>query len=427
MNKPFALLGLVTVAVLMAIVGSTVPVSAAPQLATSDRTVNPTFKLQNAVHRLNLWLAGSSDAQVWRRSLLLNLLDTQSALGERADVATLAQIESRFSTVNGGLDRLVFRDVRHALKAQIQQLCEMHGAGLANLYDYQNAVATARGQYRPIAISALQQQRARVLYDLESLMNHYRTTMRSRERADLFYDMQLDQTIDYLNGMEFELPPEISVGKMDSMISSVKEQIETIEEKIDAIPETPEPDDESDEDEDDSIESALRANFDGFGPIPDESGSDLQELVRRKKNVEAQLKMLKDQRSKILKQDRPRRTKRSKEFRQLREFELNFAAVGKTQTDPYFIAVQTSLEQFVRSYYFGSEDNLQEDFLRKLQDLEENLVKIGSSNSDEARDAAGKLGESLSWLENANQVGPLVAAIRAKYSLFLLFSFRWFD
>ena len=75
------------------------------------------------------------------------------------------------------------------------------------------------------------------------------------------------------------------------------------------------------------------------------------------------------------------------------------------------------MEQFVRSYFFGSDDNLQEDFLRKLQDLEESLIKIRSADPSQAREAAGKLGESLSWLENANQVSPLVAAIRAKYSL----------
>ena len=417
MNKPIALLWLACLAILFGAVGSVGSLSAAPLPTTYDRTVNPTLQLQNAVHRLNLWLAGSSDAEVWRRNLCLNLLDTQSALGERADLATLTRIEARFSGTNDGLDKPVFRDVRNALKAQIQQLSEMHFSGLANLYDYQNAVAMARSQYRPITIAMLQQQRQRAVYDLESLMKHYRKTMRSRKRANLFYDMQLDQTIDFLKGMTFELPPEISVGKMDSMISSVKDQIESIEEQIDALPATPEPDDGPEEDTDDPIEPALQIYPKDFGPIPDDDGPGLQELQRSQKNVEAQLKMLKDQRSQISKQDKPRRTKRIKEFRQLREFELNFAAVSKTQTDPYFIAVQTSLEQFVRSYFYGTDDNLQEDFLRKLQDLEENLIKISGADPSEAREAAGKLGESLSWLENANQVSPLVAAIRSKYSL----------
>ena len=415
MNKTLALLCLVSSAVLIGVCGSVSPLPAATPPTTYDGTVNPTLQLQNAVRRLNLWLADSSDAEVWRRNLLLNLLDTQSALGERADLAVLAQIESRFSGSNEGLDKAVFRDVRDALKAQIQQLSEMHLSGLANLHDFQMAIEMAKNQSRPITIAMLDQQRLRAVYDLESLMKHYRKTMRSRKRANLFYDMQLDQTIDFLKGLEFEMPPEISVGKMDSMISSVKEQLGDIEEQIDAIPETPEPDDDPEEDDEDEQENQFYPR--PFGPGPDSGGPNLQELKRSKKTVEAQLEMLRDQRSEVLKRDKPRRTKRAKEFRKLREFELNFAAVSKTQTDPYFIAVQTSLEQFVRSYLYGSDDNLQEQFLRKLQDLEENLVKIRSNDSSDAREAAGKLGESIGWLENANQLSPLVAAIRAKYSL----------
>ena len=440
MNKSLALLCL---ACFFAWTGSfgftaTLPVT---QTATPFQApVNPSLQLQQAVQRLNLSMAKSDDAQIWRRSLLLNVLDTQSALGERADLATLSRIEARFSQPNEGLNKPVFQDVRVALKAQIEQLSEMHLSGLANQSDLRFAVQAARGQYQPITIPMLEQRRQRVVYDLESLLKHYRKTMRSRKRADLFYDMQLDQTIEFLNGMEFELPPEVSVGKMNSMISGFKKQLRTIEEEIDAIPETPQPDNGPEEDveeeeegeegeegegqkekepegedgQEDAVELPLRVDPGAFGPVPDDDEPSLDDLKRKKQVVEKQIEVLTEQKNEIKDKDEPRRLKRLREFKQLREFESNFAEVSKTQTDPYFIAVQTSLEQFVRSYFYGTDDNLQEQFLTRLQDLEDNLLKMQGS---EARDASGKLGESVKWLEDANQLSSLVAAIRAKYSL----------
>ena len=404
---------------------ATLPAGPASAKVTPQSPVNPSLQLQQAVQRLNLWLVDSDDSQVWRSCLLLNLLDTHSALGERADLAILSRIEARFLQPNAGLSKPVFRDVRVALRAQIEQLSEMHLRGLGNQADLGFAVAFARGDYRPITIPMLQQQRQRVVYDLESMLRYYRTKMRSRKRANLFYDLKLDQTIEFLNGMEFELPPEISVGKLDSRISGVEKQLSAIEEEIDAIPEAPQPDDEPEEDVDQEeqgeadgqagvIEPALEIHPNAFGPVPDGGAPSLDELKRKQKVVKKQLDVLEKQRAAISKQDKPRRVKRIREFNQLREFEANFAEVSKTQTDPYFIAVQTSLGQFVRSYLYGTDDNLQEKFLMRLQDLEDNLLKL---QGPEAREASGKLGESVGWLEDANQVSPLVAAIRAKYSL----------
>ena len=417
--------------------------SALAKVAPLQAPVNPSLQLQQAVQKLNLWLSDSEDAVVWRKSLLLNLLDTQSALGERADLPTLSRIEARFSQSNDGLDKAVFRDVQVALKAQIKQLSDMYLRGLANQHDLRSAVYAARGNYRPITIAMMEQQRQRAVNDLESLMKYYRKTMRSRKRANLFYDMQLDQTIDFLKELEFELPPEISVGKMNSMISGVEKQLDEIEEEIDAIPETPQPDNGPEEDVDkeeeqgddgekqgddgekqgddgddgeqeDGIELTLEINPNAFGPVPDDGKPSLSDLEQKKRVVETQLEELKKQKSEISKKDKPRRQKRIREFNQLREFESNFAEVSKTQADPYFIAVQTSLEQFVRTYLYGTDDNLQEKFLLKLQDLEENLLMM---QGPDARDASAQLGESISWLEDANQVSTLVTAIRAKYSL----------
>ena len=162
------------------------------------------------------------------------------------------------------------------------------------------------------------------------------------------------------------------------------------------------------------IEPALEVYPGVFGPVPDDGKPSLAELKQKKLAIEKQLEALAKQKKEISEQDKPRRLKRIREFNKLREFESNFDKVSKTQTDPYFIAVQTSLQQFVRLYLYGSDDNLQEKFLMKLQDLETNLMKM---QGPDAREASAKLGESLSWLQDANQVSTLVAAIRAQYSL----------
>ena len=375
-----------------------------------------TQRLQNAVHRMNAWLNGSEHAESWRRMLLLNVLETQSARGEQADIGTLSTLNNLFVQHTGNLCIREFTDVQNALQMQIQNLSASY---VGDLY---TAVVTARGQYKPISIADMFYQRDIAVSELQHLRDYYRSTLSSRDRADLFHDIQLDPMLEFLGGINFELAPEISVGKMDSMIRGVQKQLKEVEKAIDAIPIVQGSDDveeENDQANDDSkiseqgtgLELEVPPNL--FGPEPDEGQRSADELQKEYQKLEDQIAKLKAQRSEIVKQDRDRQVERGKTFKQLRKFETTIAEVGKKRGDPYFVSAAATYERFVRTYFYGTSDNLQEDFLKRLEGLEANLLKIDGPN---ARAAAGEIGDACRWLENANQVPHLVTAIRARYS-----------
>ena len=381
--------------------------SATSSYAQSDASVttpNTTARLQTTVHRLNAWLRGKKEADAWRRYLLLNVLDTQSALGERADVGALYAIASRFSQGNKELEQPAFEDVKIAIDEHIKHLSQIQPV------DLMTASSLARSQYNRISIASMSRQRDLAKSDLESLKQHYRDTLPSRQRAMLFYDLELDDAIEFLEGIEFELAPEISVGKVNSMIDDIEDQLDKVINKIDALPVTPEPDDEDEEEvkpSDDIVPLVV-------GPTPDDDDETLEELERDQKVLKDRVAVLKKQKTEIQKKDRPRQSRRIKTFRRLQEFEKNFVELSKSQTDPYFASATLSLEQFVRTYFFGTEDNLQEQYLVKLGELETELPMLQGVDS---RDASGRVGELLNWLESTNQASSLVTAIRAQYSL----------
>ena len=403
-------IGMITSLVLIIADQSNARTRAIPLSTSVPEYSNDTSRrLQNSVLRLNAWLSGSKESSGWRRALLLNVLDTQSARAEQADIGTLQEIHSRFAANTDGLDHPAFRDVRIALEQQIKHL------SVSRIGDLHMAVLMARGKYRPISVATVMHQRDYAKYELQLLKKYYHHTMSNRNRANLFNDIKLDEAIEFLDAVQFELPPEISVGKLDSMIEGVEEKLEAVIEAIDAMPFTPEPDEpevNAPEEDGQDIEPP-ESSSDNVPPQPDEEKPTIEDLRKDQKKLEAQIEELKEQRSAIKESDRPRQKLWSETFNQLRAYEANFLKASKDQGDPYFVSAATTFERFVRTYYFGSLDNLQEDFLKRLENLKDELLKLDGS---EARDAAGQVGDHLRWIENANQVPELVTAIRARYS-----------
>jgi hypothetical protein len=379
------------------------PIAAVANTSFSNDT---TQRLQNSVHRLNAWLSGSKESGGWRRALLLNILDTQSALGEQANVMTLGEIHSRFNANTNGLDHPAFRDVRIALAAQIRHLSASRSGDLFA------SVTSARGQYVSISVEEMSRQRDQAKYELQILKKYYRQNMSSRKRANLFYELQLNQAIDHLDDVKFEVAPEISVGKMTSMIKGVEQDLDAVIQEIDAMPLTPEPDDEDETPTSDEDIEPLE-NADNVPPQPDDGEKSLQDLRKEQEKLEARIDELKEQRRAIAKEDKPRRDLRRKTFRELLAFESNFVDASQELGDPYFVSAAMSYERFVRTFFYGTQDNLQEDFLKRLEQLESDLLKLESA---EARNAAGQVGDHLRWMENANQVPQLVTSIRARFS-----------
>ena len=235
-------------------------------------------RLQNAVMRMNEWLHGSKESEAWRRFLNLNVLETQAALGSQADVSTLVDLHYRFSYPNPGMEHGMFRDVRDAISEQIKNL-----NGAQHL-DLSFEVAKAMGDYQPISQYEIQRQRDLAKYNLLLMQSYYRTTTSSRKRSDLFSELDLDNSIETLGAIRVQMPPEFSVGKTESMIQDVREQLEEIEKKIDELPlPTENGEDDRKNKADDQTSSSL---IESLGPPqPDEEADTLEDLeAKQKKN-----------------------------------------------------------------------------------------------------------------------------------------------
>ena len=385
-----------------ALLTATFALNFGPKAHAADAAAN----LQWSVRRMNSWLGDSSQATGWRKYLLLNVLESQAAKGHQADYRTLSQIRARFASGVAGTDHPVFVDVRRAIDQQL--------VSLGNSYhgDMSNIMMAHVGDFRPISENQFGQARARAIYDLQVLKKYYRATMPSRPRAELFYDLQLDPMMDFIKEVEFERAPEISVGKLSSMIAEKKRELRKVTREIDALPDqedTPRPDEDGDEvNLNDSASSGL-----GDGPVPDTS-SNLQELKQRQAKLKAAMKEINARRKEVLKRDRPRLTRRRDTLVKMREFDERFEEVASRQFDPYFVSAATSFESFIQTYANGTADNLQEDMLRRMEVLARDLPLLGQSSE---RRPAGRVGSLLQWLENSNQVPSMVSALRREYSL----------
>ena len=397
-----------------------------PSMSSSVRASNPpreTKDLEVAVEKLNYWLHGSAEREGWREYLLLSELNTQAALGDQADLAVLQKIQSRFGSDNRGLKHPVFQGVKTALDDHVDRIAASRQKSIPSL------LVDAKSEFTAGSVELLAQQRDQVITDIDALIRHYRTVLPSRKRALLFYDLQLDPIKSYLADLEIEVAPEVSVGKLDSMLRDVQADIDKVVEEIDAIPVTPGPDKE-DEDEDpskpesDDSDAGLSLSgpkddilgqiLVGEGPSEDQDGKTLKELEVQREVLEGKRKVLRERRKKVLKVDRPRLRQRSKTVRQLRRYELVFEKVASKKGDPYFVTVVTSLKKFSRSFQYGTSGNLQEEMLDRLNDIEENLTDL--NDPEKARAANGNLGSSLGWLDAAGQAPSLVTAIRAQHS-----------
>ena len=233
--------------------------------------------------------------------------------------------------------------------------------------------------------------------------------------------------LDFLSEVEFELAPEVSVGKLTSMIKDKKVELRKVTREIDALPvdededgdvetlEGPRPDDEPSDEKAPTvpgeIESSGSIQLDS--PTPDDSTS-AELLERRRERLQAAIKELTAKRKEVLKDDRPRLTRRRDNLRQMKRFSDSLDDVAKNQFDPYFTTARRSFEKFIQNYASGTSDNLQEDTLKRLQVLGEEMSSLGDPS---ARRSAGRVGSLLEWLENAKQATPLVTAIRRDFSL----------
>ena len=121
-------------------------------------------RLQSSVHRMAFWLGTGEKASQWRSYLLLNHLDTQAALGDRASVAELQQILERFNRDVNGLDHPAFVEVKEGLKRHINFLATRQEM------DFKSTLESAT--YQPIQRATVEKYRDLAIFEYRVLVNY---------------------------------------------------------------------------------------------------------------------------------------------------------------------------------------------------------------------------------------------------------------
>ncbi len=155
-------------------------------------------RLQASVHRMAFWLGTGEKASQWRHFLLLNNLDTQTALGDRADIMQLQLILDRFEQEVDGLEHAAFVEVKEGLQRHINFLGSVN-----RQMDFKSTLEAAK--YEPISRKAVEKYRDLAKYEYEVLVSYYRIKMPSRERAMRFYELKIDRAMEVLSSIDMEV------------------------------------------------------------------------------------------------------------------------------------------------------------------------------------------------------------------------------
>jgi len=154
------------------------------------------IQLQTSVARMKDWLGTSSAAEGWRRYLLLNTLETQAALGDRADIQTLNEVLSRFQSGAPGLDHSGFQDVRRDIEEHVRHLAQVR------VGDLETALVAAKDQFRPLDLEAVLRRKEDALYHLQALEKNYQTRLAEPERSEAVNALQLGASIETVKAVD---------------------------------------------------------------------------------------------------------------------------------------------------------------------------------------------------------------------------------
>ncbi len=317
-------------------------------------------RLQMAVKRMSTWLGADENAMRWRQALLLNILESQSAKGDRAETEMLQLVLQRFESNMPGVEHPAFVDVRDALRAHYAhieaaaQLDVPHY--LSNLSQY---------PFRDLSVAEIDEYRQDSIYFLELFGNQYRNRHPQDMCDTLFAKLKLDETLERLKGLEIGplLPSPIAPFEPTLREPAEDSGLENEEEK------------------------ALRE----------------QDILR----LAEYQKMVADQ-------DKERLTIRAEILRALIEVTRAFEDDQTEYLDVYYGSARLSLDRFVRLLAYSTDRNLPVIIDRQLAVIAENYPLLGNPNQ---RSAAAKVGDALGYLESSLQHTELATAIRRKFSL----------
>ena len=402
-----------------------------PALQASDTE----RELRDAVASMNSWLGADATARQWRQFLSLNILDSQSALGHRADANALSDVYAKFASNADGLDHPVFLRVRNGIDAHLDQLAR-------NQLDIQYAAEIAKNEFVDASADDLEAMRNNALFNVKMLRRYYKFRLKSRERALLFYEFQPEATVKFLETMELETRPERSKDVINEEIESIKERIAVIDEQVkrlndqrDKIREwienptknrlpagvdRPGPDDddgpilESPEEADDLIEQTNTSSDKARQEEMDQIESGRVVLLDRKQELENQVKQLQQEIKELAESEKERVKRFRSTLNEFNRFLDGFGKVNASRNDAYFGSAITSLDRLKAAFIAGASPSTKRNFDRNMVKFQELYPQLRFNND---RRSAAEIGVLTGWMESAGQAQDLVSAVRAQHSL----------
>ena len=398
-------------------------------------------ELQFEVAVLNSWLGTGSKAEGWRKHLELNVLDTQAAKGNQADVSTLEALLDRFNGDADGLDHPAFMNVSVAIEKHLQQLRRSGGVTFS-------AASNGGLNFQSISADEFDSRKNAAIYDLQMMKIFMKKNLPSRPRALAYYELKPDELIDFIGDLELlssdgqniqNLEDEIArLADRREMVServrTLNEQIEKIADWMDSI-KTPEgvtppgPDDDSTRDPESENTPQLTPPKSVEQDLAPQRTPDEIEKLRKKQTIELEQRALNLELEQIEKQiqaaqesiekiDKQNDERRKQVVADVRKLQARLAGFEKLQPkyrDIYFTAAHDSLTRLTRLYFYAnSPDEARKRFENDVKTLAEAVPKLGNPRE---RRAAAKVGNTLGLLELGGQASEMVTAVRRKHSL----------
>ena len=389
-------------------------------------------ELQLAVHQLTIFLGSDINAQDWRRYLDLNILETQAAKGDAANVNDLAAVLKRFNSDTPGLENPAFLEVKYALQRQIHHLSS------SDSIDVYDAVAKSRASVTPISQAEIEYRRDRAIHDLKRLKNRYTKTLDEPTRNEVFEQLKPGELLQFLGGIKVEVPDFRTPESIQQEIETAKQGLAKIDEQLNALNQQM-----------NQIQKWLKQLREkkskqlGDGPVPDEQGgnriqtasgqqkqdpvtqesvdkdklkleSNLKTLEKTKQQLKRTIEQLKDDKENLEANEKSRMQRRNQIGRALNPYQRAFNDLQLEQRDVDFANANYSFSRFRSVFANGTDPRIKAAVETHLDTLLEYFENLSDPSN---RQAQAEVGKALGNLDASNQATQLISAIRKAHSL----------
>ena len=392
-------------------------------------TADTESELRDAVTNMNSWLGADKNARLWRELLHLNVLDTQAAMGHRANPAALQEVASCFRRHAASANHPVFNHVYYSILAHIEQL-QYNNISI----DFESQRLT--NAFQNLGTKDFDHLRSEAVRKIKLLKSFYEQTIPGAERTELYAELRPDETIDHLLSINFEVAPQRSRTLMQDEIRAKEAQIQNVEKQLqelnaqrtkieewvngvkppaDADP--PMPDDESNEQPQATDTPATTTDAvknDQMQQELERIDSNKISLEEKKQKLLQQIEDVKTEIEALAESEKARSGRLRDQLRSYNRILARWETAAENRNDHYFVQTYVQLRRLKASYLAAANPNTPRQYAQRLKRLRKLHSDLLADPTD--RLAAAELGFVSGWLDDAGQAQHLVGTIRNRYS-----------